>query len=55
MSWHAAARLSIDGIMHVQADSPAWQPIEETWQELKKEAWHLQLGLAIYGVNRFVL
>ena len=54
MAWHSTSRSS-DGVMCTPADSPAWQHIDLTWPEFKKEPRHLCLGLAMDGVNPYSL
>ncbi|MCO5571205.1 hypothetical protein L7F22_024940 [Adiantum nelumboides] len=50
MSWHAKNK-SIDGMMRVPADSPAWKHIETKWPWFERESRHLRLGLGTNGVN----
>ncbi|MCO5549938.1 hypothetical protein L7F22_003415 [Adiantum nelumboides] len=52
MSWHANNK-SIDGMMRVPADSPAWKHIETKWPWFEREPRHLRLGLGTDGVNPF--
>ncbi|MCO5608035.1 hypothetical protein L7F22_062238 [Adiantum nelumboides] len=54
MSWHANNK-SIDGMMRVPADSPAWKHIETKWPWFEREPRHLRLGLGTDGVNPFGL
>ncbi|MCO5577427.1 hypothetical protein L7F22_031259 [Adiantum nelumboides] len=54
MSWHAKNK-SIDGMMRVPTDSPAWKHIETKWPWFEREPRHLRLGLGTDGVNPFGL
>ena len=54
LTWHANNQ-SIDGVLRVPADSPAWKHIEATWPKFKNEPRHLRIGLATDGINPFGL
>ncbi|MCO5578738.1 hypothetical protein L7F22_032583 [Adiantum nelumboides] len=54
MSWHVNNK-SIDGMMRVPADSPAWKHIEIKWPWFEREPRHFRLGLGTDGVNPFGL
>ncbi|MCO5566700.1 hypothetical protein L7F22_020378 [Adiantum nelumboides] len=46
---------SKDGVIHVSADSLAWNHIEKRWPAFKEEPRCLRFGLAMDGVNPFGL